>query len=80
MENHIQQRDELVRQITFLNQRDAELSNSCKEKGALLASIIADIDTAKLARKELLASLKETLDEIKDAQKAIIDLIEAIEE
>lgn len=80
MENHIQQRDELIRQITFLNQRDAELSDSCKQKGELLASIIADIDVAKNTRKELLKSLSNTLDEIKKAQESIVELINAIEE
>lgn len=80
MENLIEKRDELIRQITFLNVRESELKSSCAEKGLILAQIHADIDTATMVRKELLSNLKGSLDEIADAQKSIVALIDEVEE
>lgn len=80
MESLIQKRDELIRQITFLNQRESELSQSCTEKGQLLAQITADIDKMKIIKREMTISLKETLDEIKEAQASIVDLVEELEQ
>lgn len=79
MENLIQQRDELIRQITFLNKRQSELTQSCSESGQVLAQITADIDKARATRVELLNNLRETLDEIKSAQESILSLIDEIE-
>lgn len=80
MENLIEKRDELVRQITFLNVREADLRRSCEEKGLILAQIHADIDSATSAKNELLANLKGSLDEIAEAQKSIVALIDEVEE
>jgi len=80
MENLIEKRDELVRQITFLNVRESDLKRSCEEKGLILAQIHADIDSATHVKNDLLASLKESLDEIVEAQASIVALIDEVEE
>lgn len=80
MENLIEKRDELVRQITFLNTRESDLKRSCEEKGLILAQIHADIDSATITKRQLLRSLKESLDEIATAQKSIVDLIDEVQE
>jgi len=80
MENLIEKRDELVRQITFLNVRESDLKRSCVEKGLILAQIHADIDSATIIKKELLANLKGSLDEIASAQSSIVALIDEVQE
>jgi len=80
MENLIEKRDELVRQITFLNVRESDLKRSCEEKGLILAQIHADIDSATIIKKELLSNLKGSLDEIATAQASIIALIDEVQE
>ena len=80
MENLTEKRDELVRQITFLNVRESDLKRSCEEKGLILAQIHEDIDAAIITRRELLANLKGSLDEIATAQASIVALIDEVEE
>jgi hypothetical protein len=80
MENLIEKRDELIRQITFLNVRESELNRSCTEKGEILAQIHADIDSATKIKNELLLNLKDSLDEIKTAQESIVSLIDEVTE
>lgn len=80
MENLIEKRDELVRQIAFLNVRESDLKRSCEEKGQILAQIHADIDFATLTKKTLLKNLAESLDEIKTAQESILQLIDEVKE
>ena len=80
MENLIEKRDELVRQITFLNVRESDLKRSCEEKGQILAQIHADIDAATLTKKALLVNLKDSLDEIATAQASIVALIDEVVE
>ncbi len=80
MENLIEKRDELIRQITFLNVRESDLKRSCEEKGQILAQIHADIDSATLTRNNLLKNLKDSLDEIATAQTSIVALIDEVNE
>ncbi len=80
MENLIEKRDELIRQITFLNVRESDLKRSCEEKGQILAQIHADIDSATLTRNNLLKNLKDSLDEIATAQASIVALIDEVKE
>lgn len=80
MENLIEKRDELVRQITFLNVREADLKRSCEEKGLILAQIVADIDSATATKNTLLRNLKDSLDEIATAQSSIVALIDEVVE
>lgn len=79
MENLIEKRDELIRQISFLTQRDSELTIACKEKGQLLAQITADIDKANAKKKELLQTWNETLAEIRDAEAVLTSLIDIVD-
>ena len=79
MENLIEKRDELIRQITFLNVRESDLNRSCEEKGQILAQIHADIDSANALKTSLLHNLKDSLDEIKTAQESIVALISEIQ-
>jgi len=80
MENLIEKRDELIRQITFLNVRESDLKRSCEEKGLILAQIHADIDSANATKNTLLINLKDSLDEIKSAQESIVKLIDEVKE
>lgn len=80
MENLIEKRDELIRQITFLNKRESDLNRFCIEKGLILAQIHADIDSATLTKNLLLKNLKDSLDEIAIAQKSITELIDEVKE